>query len=73
MEEVCTSNCHVISQLIYLDIIIIIIIIIRAIVFIRLLWTRVVILPFFLDFVILPSPFLMVKGLSRFLIQTLES
>jgi len=69
MEEVCTSNCHVISQLIYLDIIIII----RAIVFIRLLWTRVVILPFFLDFVILPSPFLMVKGLSRFLIQTLES
>ena len=71
MEEVCTSNCHVISQLIYLDIIIIIII--RAIVFIRLLWTRVVILPFFLDFVILPSPFLMVKGLSRFQIQTLES
>ena len=69
MEEVCTSNCHVISQLIYLDIIIII----RAIVFIRLLWTRVLILPFFLDFVILPSPFLMVKGLSRFLIQTLES
>jgi len=68
MEEVCTSSCHVISQLIYLDIIII-----RAIVFIRLLWTRVVILPFFLDFVILPSPFLMVKGLSRFLIQTLES
>ena len=49
MEEVCTSNCHVIGQLIYLDIIIIIIIIIiiRAIVFIRLLWTRVVILPFF--------------------------